>query len=195
MGRAEVLALVQDLALDQADAPSIDRYYDDIIYDLGKRPWLTEASLIATVAGTSVYTPADDLIRLLYVFYDNRHLYESSARELESTFGPNWRDRRGTPVAYYVEDESSLDFRLVPEPEVNSKDFSFVFGSPMGLDFPEYAVAVIHTRTVEDLPVWLELPVAFEILFREFARQSDHQDPTFAVTCKQIADLLMMMVT
>ena len=195
MSRATVLQRVQDLSLSQADATAIDRYYDDVIYDLGRRPWLTEASLIAVTAGTAVYSPDVSVLRIVNIFYDDRTLYESNNRELEATFGSSWQDRRGTPVAYTFEDENALDFRLVPKPELNSKDFSFVFGSPMGLDFPEYSVAIIHTEKVEDLPTWLELPVAFEILFREFSRQSDHQDPTFAVTCKQIAELMFQMIS
>lgn len=191
--KSNVLQLVQNLSSSQADATAIDRFYDDVVRDLGQRPWLTQATLISVTAGTAVYTPATSVIRILDVYYDNRVLRKATKQELES-IDAQWRDLRGSPFAYVSEDETAKDFRIVPNPEVSSKDFIFLFGSPFGLDYPEYAVAIVHTETRIDLPAWLEMPVAFEILRREFIRESDHKDAEFAAACGQLSDLLFLLV-
>lgn len=194
MAKADVLQLIQDISSQQADATAIDRYYDDVVRDLGQRPWLTQATLISITANTAIYTPATSVIRILGTFYDDRVLISATPREMES-ISSTWRDARGTPIAYVNEDEGAKDFRLYPNPEVTSKDFIFLFGSPFGLDYPEYAVAIVHTETRTNLPAWLEMPVAFEVLAREFMRESNHQDVAFAKTCKQMADLLLSLVS
>lgn len=193
MSKVTTLQRVQDLCVAQADAPSIDCFYDDVVFDLGRRPWLTQASLVATTANTAVYTPPTTLVRMIEVFYDDRVLRETSHRNLEA-INAQWRDQRGTPAVYTLEKEDSFDFRVYPTPEINSKDFIFLFGAPFGLDFPVYAVAIVHTETRVDLPAWLELPVTFEVLHREFSRESDHQDMAFASACKELADLLFSLV-
>lgn len=193
MSRSDVLALCQSLSTDQADATAIDKYYDEAVADLGRAEWLVAASLVAVTAGTNQYTPPTATVDLLAVYYDDRLLAKENLRALEA-INPQWRDERGTPRAYVIEDETSKQFRLYPTPTVSSKDFSFVFGAPLGVDFPEYAVCVTHTETRETLPKWLELPVAFEILQREFARESDHKDMKFSEACKMLAAALLKMV-
>lgn len=193
MSRSDVLQLCQDLCTNQADAIALTKFYDEVVSDLGREEWLVEVALIATTAGTSQYAPPEPVIELLCVYYDDRLLSKERVRALEAV-NPNWRDERGTPRAYVVEDESNTRFRLYPKPEVDSKDFIFMFGSPLGLDFPEYAVAAVLTELREDLPLWLEMPVAFAILAREFARESDHTDMAFADACKKVSQILMQMV-
>lgn len=194
MSKADVLALCQSLSTNQADAIAIEKYYDDVVTDLGRDEWLVAASLVATVAGTNQYTPPSNTVELLHVFYDNRVLYKETHRALEG-INPQWRDERGTvPTSYVIEDETNEQFRVHPTPTVSSKDFSFVLGEPMGRDFPEYAVCAIHTETRDDLPAFLEMPVALLVLHREFSRESDHKDLKFADTCKVIADMLLRMV-
>ena len=188
MSRAIILALVQSLSNQQATAAAIDRYYDDVVRDLGQRPWLTEASLVAVTANTSQYTLDTSVIRVLDMYYDDHVVRMSDLREMES-INPRWRDETGTPISYIVEDETAKVFRLYKNPDRTSKDFSFIFGSPLGLDYPEYSVAIVHTQTRETLPDWLNLPVAFEILHREFMRESNHKDLEFSKVCKQLAQL------
>lgn len=193
MPRSDVITLCQDLCTNQADEAALTKFYDEVISDLGRAEWLVTAELLATTAGTNQYNPATTVVEILYVFYDDRLLYKENLRALEA-INPQWRDERGAPRAYVIEDETNNQFRLYPTPVVDSKDFIFAFGSPLGLDFPEYAVVVVQTETREVLPEWLEFPIAFEILAREFARESDHVDHEFAKACKSIADILMRMV-
>jgi hypothetical protein len=193
MSRVDTLALCQDLCTNQADATSITKFYDEIVSDLGHGNWLIVAELISTTAGTFEYNPPDTIVDFKGAFYDDRWLYRENLRALEA-LNPHWRDERGTPRAYVIEDESNHKFKLYPTPDRDSKDFIFMFGSPLGLDFPTYAVLVLMTELREDLPKWLEMPVAFEILAREFARESDHTDQQFAEACRAISGLLLKMV-
>lgn len=188
MSKASVLTFVTDFSTDQVDPVAIDRYYDDIVRDLGMQDFLVQTSLVAVNTTTAIYTPPATTVDLLLVFYDDRVLYKETLLNAEA-IGAGWRDIIGTPVAYLVEDQTSKDFRLFPKPEINSKPFIFLFGEPLGRDYSEYAAAVIYTETRVDLPEWLETPVAFEILAREFARESDHKDKPFSDACRAAARL------
>jgi len=184
---------VQDLCTNQANATAITKFYNEVVADLGRADWLITANLLPTSTDTFEYDPPEQTVELRGVFYDDRWLYKEGLRNIGAV-NPQWRDERGTPRAYVIEDESNTKFRLYPKPDKDSKDFIFMFGSPLGLDFPEYAVLVLYTELREDLPVWMEMPVAFEILAREFARESDHTDQVFAKTCRAISELLFKMV-
>jgi len=191
--KADVLALVSTLSMGLADATLADRYYTDIIRLLGQREWLTQATLLPVTGGTASYSLPDIAVRLLAVFYDDRLLPQSSILEMQAV-DPHWRDRLGTPIVHVVEDETTGDFVLYPIPAFNSKDFIFIFGAPFGLDYPEYAVAIIHTETREDVPAYMELPIALAVCAREFERESDHRDAIFAVACRKLSDLLFGLI-
>ena len=193
MSKADVIALVTALANSQDDTTMTSDYYDRMVQKMARFPWLTQASLIATVAGTSQYTMTSTQAKLLAVFYDDYLLDRMSLRAIEAV-NPEWRDERGTPIAYVVEDEAAKTFRLYPTPQIASKDFIFIFGSPLGLDYPTYACAIIHTELRETLPAWLELPVAWAITGMEYGRESNHQDPQMAEACEQMSALLLSMV-
>jgi len=193
MAQSDVLSLVQELSTNQADATAIIKYYEEIVADLGRDDWLIVAEILAVTADTFEYDPPDTTADLKGVFYDDRWLYKENLRALE-VINPNWRDERGTPRAYVIEDESNHKFRLYPTPDRNSKDFIPIFGSPLGMDFPEYSVVVLITELRTDLPPWLEQPVAWEIIAREFARESDHTDATLAKVAHQISQRMLEMV-
>ena len=55
-------------------------------------------------------------------------------------------------------------------------------------------VTVFATGTRTDLPYWLELPVAMEIVFRDYFRESDHQDIEFARVAGLLAQVLFALV-
>ena len=193
MSRATVLQRVQDLATAQPDAIAIDKFYDHVVADLGRGEWLLTATLVAVTAGTSEYTPPSTVLDIKHVFYDDRVLYKESLRALESV-NPSWRDERGTPYAYVGVDETNKDFRLYPNPDRASKPVIPVHGAPFGWDYPAGTVVIIATEFRENLPPWLEMPVAYDILSREFGRESDHKDRKFADLCDKMSKLLMKMV-
>jgi hypothetical protein len=190
----EVLQLATDLSTAQADPIAIDRFYNDVVTDLGEQGWLQVVMLLPVMAGTAEFTPPDaTTIDVKYVFYDDRVMYRENFHALE-VVNVNWRDERGTPAAYVREAESQHSWLLYPKPDRPSKDFVFMFGAPLGLDYPTYAVAVVLAEFRETLPPWLAMPVAFRICEFEFARESDHKDTKFSEACKALADMLFKMV-
>ena len=193
MSKASILSLVNTFSVGQADPITAEQYYDHIIDDTGRAPWFVTASLVTLTNGTSQYTLADDQIKILGVFYDDRLLDRVDKHTLES-FDPNRRDHRGLPIAYTVEDEAAKTYRLYPAPNRSSANFIFIYGSPLGLDYPPYSVLLLHTQMFPDLLPYLELPVMWEILAREYSHESNHRDDNFADFAQALADVLWMMV-
>ena len=193
MAKVDVLQLVTDFSRGQADVTTVERYYRDIVYLLGRRALLTQASLVASSPGATSYAMPSSAIDLMAVFYDATQLFPASRRELEWE-NQNWRDEEGPPQAYITEGETERTIRPYPKPVISSKDFIFLFGSPFGKDFPAYSISMIHTETRTDVPVWLELPLALFILGAEFKRESAHKDPDFSQACELVANSLLEMV-
>lgn len=194
MAKAAVLALVNDLSYAQADATTVDRYYAEVVQDLTRRGAVVTITLVDVVAGTATYSPPDEAIDVLGVYYDDRVLSRATPRELEWSYGRHWRDVRGSPVAYVEVDETEQAFRLVPVPDHASKPASFIGGSPFGVDYPEGTLALIVTERREDLPEWFDLPLALLVCAREFARESNHRDGGFAQACGSLADAMLAML-
>ena len=194
MSKATVLQRVGDLSFGLADQTACDRFYDECVLSLHQHgEWCTEASLVATTDGTATYTIPAAAGRVLAAFYDDQQLSLESAQGMERVL-PAWRDEQGGVQALVVDGESDRTFRLWRTPEADSRDFSFIFGSPLGLDFPGYAVVIVHTDVRADQPAYLELPIAFFVLEREFLRESDHRDPDFAQACREMGEQLLAMV-
>ena len=117
MSKASILALAQTFALGDGDPLTLEQYYDHLMDDAGRAPWFVTASLVTMVAGTSTYALADDQIKILGMFYDDRWLDRMDHRVLES-FNPAWRDEKGLPVAYSIEDEATKTFVSILPPIV-----------------------------------------------------------------------------
>ena len=177
-------------SLGAATFPEITRLYDDIIFDIGHREALTQTSLIASVAGTSSYAFPTAAIDLLTVFFGATELRKTTLIELEASLGPNWRDQSGLPIVYLLEEENERTFRLIPAPDVSSGSVS---GLTFGSDYPAYAIGVIYTEDVTDVPAYLELPIATEICVRELRRESDHRDLDGAELFAKLSNLMFAM--
>ena len=185
MPQAGVLSLVDAIGhLD--DTSTRLRFYQDAVYDLGRRGWLTgDDSAQRLTSGTATYAPASgDAIDVLGVLYGDRCLPEASVTEL-LVADRDWRDRRGDPVAYTFEDETTNTFRLYPAP-------AFV-PSSQATDDPN-RLFVLVTETRANVPAYVEWPLVFDILAREMAYPSTHQDLAFAALCQQIADVFYRML-
>lgn len=194
MSKASILALAQTFALGDGDPLTLEQYYDHLMDDAGRAPWFVAASLVTMVAGTSTYALADDQLKILGMFYDDRWLDRMDHRALES-FNPTWRDEKGLPVAYSIEDEATKTFRLYPTPDRPSGNFIFVYGSPLGLDYPPYAVLLLHTQLTPDALDIMELPLVWDVLAREFGHESNHRDDDFSDFAQQLADVLWRMIS
>lgn len=194
MAKSDVLDLVDTLSRARADRDICSTYYDDIVYEMALQGTLTAASLVATTADNASYDLPATAVTVLAAVYDTFQLPHTSLKELEA-INPTWRSEVGDPIAFVTEDEPVRTVRLYPIPDRTSKDFIFMFGSPLGLDFPEYSLALLHTETRTNLATYFDLPVALEILAREFNRESDHKDSEFAEVCRSLAQSTMQMVS
>ena len=187
--KSDVLVLVDDFSLGQADPNAASRFYDEIVRDFGRAPYLVNASLVALAAGATGFTLPASAVAILAAFYDDDELVPAMQQEL-ALVNPQWRDERSAPSVYTAENETSREYVLYPRPGAATKDFIFLFGAPMGVDFPEYAIGVVHTETREDVLPWMELPLALFILTREYLRESPHRDPMFAEACQRLGNLM-----
>jgi len=193
MSKANVLSLVTDFSISQESSDSVDAFYDDTLRDIAQLELLTGIRLIEVTGGTPTYTIPDDVVKIMGMFYDDTILGEATVSTLK-TYAVDWKAVVGSPLAYTTQEETKKTFRLFPEPEVSSKDFSFILGSPLGQDFPEYSVGIIHTEIREDRDNWLDIPITLRLLEKEFHRESDHQDLEFVRQCKQLADLFFGVI-
>jgi hypothetical protein len=197
MTKTEVLTLIQDLALDRADADTIAAYLDDVLKMLANNSdALCDLELVPVVEGTKTYVLADHQVRLMSAFYDDRELMRTPLQILESVKG--WRTKTGSPRCFVQEGESEGSYTLHPTPERNSKDFIYIWGEPLGKDFPAYSMAVLFTRMPDntwDIPEWLGFILAWSVLALEFSRVSDHQDPEFAEGCSLFAKELIGLMS
>ena len=176
MAQADVLTLVDDISLGQANAAEAAVFYAEIIRELGFVEVLTGTETISVTAFNGNYTLATSTIMALEFYSTRGFLTKSDTPGLKSIFGSSWRNRTGSPVAVTMEDENNNSFSLVPIPQESD------------------TLTVICTETRTDVPTWLELPLALEILSREYLRESDHQDVEFSSMCKQLADLAFNLV-
>lgn len=189
-----MLSLASTLAAGQSDPLTVAAYYDDAMTVLAKAGWFVTTDLIPIVVGQETVEPPVSTVRVVAVCYDDRDLAMTDLRDLE-TLSPQWRDLEGSPFAYTMEDETTATFRMVPVPTVPSKPFSFIHGTPLGVDYPAYTVAAFLCRSPVDVPRWLDLPLAFGLLAREFGRDSAHADPAFSAACTSFGQLLLGTVS
>ncbi len=192
MTKAEILALVASLAIQPLDADPLDVYFGESLEDMGKRskPPLVGTQLFDVTAGTADYTLSSDAVRMLAVFIGGVQLSAATIGDLEA-YSAVWRTLTGTPFAYTTEHVNARTFTLVPNPTVTSDALIPTHGAPYGEDFPANGGCQVFSQTREtDLPDWIALCLAIDILSREYARPSLHQDTAFSALCARVSDLL-----
>ena len=189
MSKLLTVSFVDTMSLDQNDASSTDTFYDDVIKDLSQTDLFTNVRLLEITQGTTQYTIPDDVVKILEMFYDSSVIPQSTVNSLNA-LNQEWRDLVGRPVAHIVEEETTKLFRLYPGPDVDSKDFSFLLGEPLGRDFPEYSVGIVSTEIRDNNPDWLDYIIGLKVIAKEHQKNSDIVDPQFASLCDQLSDLL-----
>lgn len=192
--RADVLALVQLLSNNAADAALCNQFYDEVVTDLAQQRWLTQASVLTLSEGTTTVQLPLNAVEILSLYYDNEALTEMGLADLLYVYGEMWRSRRGRPHAYTRESETAKVIEVAPPPDLPSNPLIPIHGLPTGWDYPLYAGLIINSETRNDVPVYLELPLALLILQREYARESDHQDLALAGAAGALAELLLTMI-
>jgi hypothetical protein len=198
MSSATVTALANRIAgLTLTDATAVANYQDDIFFEIarGALPGITvqvAASFLAATRNTAQYALATGSGHrtLLMLIYDDTQLSQADFEELYAT-DPEWRDHPGCPVAFTLDPVDRDKYQLMPPPD---QDSGTVAGSPTSFTtWPTNVITTIVTRT--DV-AWSGtpyadtiMPVAFEVLAREFSRDSDHKDEALAKMSKQMAQL------
>jgi len=189
MSKALTVSFVDSMSLDQNNASTTDTFYNDVVKDLSQADLFTNVRLISITKGTTQYTIPDDVVKIQEMFYDSSIIPQSTVSSLNA-LDQEWRDQRGRPIAHVVEEETTKQFRLYKNPDINSKDFIFLFGEPLGRDFPEYSVGIVHTEIRDNNPDWLDYIIGLKVIAKEHQKDSDIVDPQFASLCDQLADLL-----
>lgn len=189
--RADVLALVQLLANNAADTALINSFYDEMVITLAEQRWLTQASLLTFTEGSTTVNLPGNAIEILDLFYDNTPLTELNLEDLKMIFGESWRNQKGYPRAYTLEAETKKTIEVCPAPSFPASPVIPIHGLPIGWDYPTYNGVIINSETRNDVPVYLELPLALMILEREYTRESDHQDLAFAGASGTLAKMLL----
>jgi len=173
MAKADVTALVTTLANSTDDTTATGQYYDDIVEELGFGPTpLTSASYVAVTQGTRNYTLPTAALKTLAVFYDDTQLYLAKRQEL-ATYDENWRTRPGPPAVAALVDTDQRTLDLIPVPDQSGDT---VGGATPFTTFPSNNLTFIYSNNASDVHSWEELPIALDILAREFGRDSDHYD-------------------
>jgi len=193
MSQAGVLALVDAYGFDLDAHPQVEGFYADLMWDAARWGVSTSVQLLESVRGDGEYRTPLDEGAIHAIFYDDVQLSPTRLQSLEAV-DADWRSVIGRPNSYIREDQNAHEFRVYPVPDESSVDFSFLFGSPLGHDFPARSLGIVQGEHRDDLPAWLDVPLALQILAREYARESDHRDPAFAKACKDLGDHLLALV-
>ncbi len=191
-----MLDLVNSLSNNQADPLTSEVFYGEVVLDLAQLPLFVDATLVSVGVdqGTNPdgsYTFPDAVIRPLQWYYSDTILNEARETELIN-WNQNWRAMQGLPIALYRSDVGARRFRLVPQPDVDTEQH--VGPDPLGADYPDNAVVIMHTVAPQDLPEYMDLVIAYFILAREFARESNHQDMAYSQVCAKLANGMLEMV-
>lgn len=189
---ANILALALDLGLGQGDFAQMADFLDDVFIDLASRGWICALLALSAAKAQATYALPADAVELLAAFHDDAELSPAMARDLDAVASGDWRLRQGRPSSVVREDEDDRTIRLFPIPDLASKAPGT---NALGDGFPVGAVHLLYLAKVTTLPEWLALPAALLVNAREFARESDHRDLTFATACQQIADALLGLVS
>lgn len=206
MAKSDVLSLANDLSLAQADQTILGDLYDDLMLELGRmEPWLTSVAMIQSLNGQATYTPQPEVISIMSAFYDELHLSRVDEKELEDT-KELWRDVEGHPIAVTVDDETGKVFRVYPTPDVDGVALTGGFGQivyaeaiyggdvPLGAAFSAGALSLLYSSKRASFLPYMEFPIAFMLLQKEYVLESAHRDEGFSSACGFLGRLFMEMI-
>jgi len=162
---------------------SMNFHHQEILEDLANNlnPPLVDANTFVATSGQASWPMYSSAGRLLAVFFETRQLLPVSAAELESYDGA-WRQTTGTAQGFYNGEDADDYVRFIPVP-AEGGTCSWLTGVP---DYSPNGSSLI--------PYYMGLYVAFEILKREFAYPSDHQDKEFSKLCGQVASVFGRLI-
>lgn len=178
MSRAQIVTLADSLAHGVSASASLQDSFDDVLERLARTtsPFVDTETYTPT-DGTAEYSYPSSAVVLLAVFHGAVQLPLTNVKELEA-YDEDWRATAattGTPVAHSFTERDARKVLLFPTPDTTAAaGGTFLFA---------------EQRTT-DIPVWLALPIIFEMLSEDFAYPSDHQDKEMSEVCAQMAEIL-----
>ncbi len=208
MPSSTITTLVQQLDVIPVDSTAQGNFQDEIIYELARGrfprvvPPQTGAVFLAVTASTERYTVATASPNFhrtpIAICYDTRQLAQIRKEEAWEYLEAWRRSPRSTVVGFTMDPEDRVSFSVVPPPRRNGDAIGS--NTPTSITtWPSGNLTVIATRSDTTFPGSTysdyQLPIALETLAREFARDSDHQDTTFAQVCRQLAQFFFAMTT
>lgn len=203
MANAAITTLITGLGTIATDSTITDQFQNDVIFELSRGVYpnvlaQVGSAFVAATAGNARYTiPTTSGARTpLMIFYDIYQLLQITKEEARS-YDEAWR---GNPtqqvVGYTFDPEDRVNFSLVPPPRESGATIGG--NTPTNVTtWPQNNITVIYAATdtafagttYDDL----KLPIAFEVLAREFGRDSDHQDITMSQISHNMAAFFFAM--
>jgi hypothetical protein len=201
MATATVTTLATSLGLTPSDSTALDSIQEDILYELARLRRLgvvlqTKAEFIAVTADTVAYSYPTGARSPLMIIFDDAELALASRDEAQ-LFDDAWRARPSDrPLAATFDSEDRDSFGLVPPARragsTITAETPYTFTA-----WPSGNLTLIHART--DLTyagtsvVDTHLAMVFDMLARDFGRDSIHADATAAQAATQMADFFWQL--
>ena len=183
------MALTQDNIVDLANiiagttgsTTTMNIYYDEVMRNLGTRfnPPLFESTTFAISSGTASYAWPSTACSVLAIYSSaGREILQANRTELDA-YDDGWRASTSTDSYHFycVEEDTQRSFRLYPIPSTAST-----------------GTVIMGVASSADVPDYFSFYVACNILAREFAKPSDHQDKQFAAAAEDVAKLFGMLI-
>lgn len=182
------------------DSTATDNYQHDVIAEIARGAFpgflaQTDAAFITLTRGTVEYSfPTGFRLPLMIVFDDTQLAHARFDEALN--FSQDWRNTATKPVAYIQDPVDRDKFQLIPPSNYASAG---VAGTPLAppSPWPTEALAFIGTESntawAESCLVDTHLALAFEVIAREFGRDSDHKDSDLAQLAKSFASVFWQM--
>lgn len=200
MPNATIDTIIDTLGTVALDGTATDTYQDEVFAMLARLglPGIlvqVDVAFLAATAATAEYTLPTGHRTPLILGYDELQM-QGVRHDEAQYFNPAWRDQLGYPIAYTFDPVNRDRFQVVPVPQVTGA----TIGASTPVTFTTFPAgnflvisAISDTTYSGTTYVDTFLAVAFEVLAREFARDSDHHDPDASAIAAQMANLFWRM--
>lgn len=198
MPNATIDGLIDSLGTVVLDGTATNTYQDEVFAMLGRLglPGVlvqVTASFLAATVATAEYTLPSAHRTPLILGFDDTEMQQSRHDEAQF-FNPAWRDQQGRPLAYTFDPTHRDRFQVVPVPAQTGETIGVNTPVTFTAPFPSLNFFVISASSDTSYASAnysdTHLAIAFEVLARELARDSDHHDPEAASIAASLANLL-----
>lgn len=190
MANSDINTVITQLGVMALDTTATNSFQDDVIFELSRGAHTgnlgqSGAAFVAITAGTERYSipTASGARTPLAIIYDDTQLLLLRKDEAWA-YDEAWRKSLSdTIVGVVMDPEDRINFSLVPAPLRTGDAISGQ--TPIAVTaFPSNNVTVVYAASDTTYPGTtyddFKLPIALEVLAREFGRDSDHHDEGFS---------------